>query len=286
MSGRWVKWAICGGLVVAAVGCNRNTVRQPQPPFSAGLAKTEPRPSLIESAFGRLPRSNPAVPQVPSEPVAVKPARKPNEPLKPETLVAMGDSKLERAFMEGTTSVERDAFLDAARHDYQQALNRSPKNEAALLGLAKLYAKSGDRTRAVETFQTAIDNNPRNHALVHQMAAIQVQFADWAGAVAACQTALRLDPENRTYHKTLGYCQAQLGQWDEAFDTLCKVMPEAQARYFLGRVLVDHGQLDQAKKQIQAALTLDPQYNLARQTLTDLEAGKLTPPVMQAGHQQ
>lgn len=281
MDGRWKRWA-CGGLMAAAVvGCNRNEVNAPRatPEFAAVGEK----PGLLHQAFGTHPKFMPKAPTEPSVPVRT--ARKPNEPAKPNTYVALAEADVEAAFMEGRSSVERDQFIDAARHKYQSALKADPKNAAALTGLAKLYARIGDREHAVATLRSAVEANPKDHELPHKMASVQVQFADWPGAADSCRLALRLDPENRVYHKTLGYCQAQLGQWDEAFATLLKAMPEAQARYFLGRVMLDLGQTDQGRQLIQAAAEMDPEYKLARQTLEDLSGGRVVPqePVVQAG---
>lgn len=282
MDGRWKRWA-CGGVIAAAVvGCNRNEVRAPvaTPEFAA----VNEKPSLIQQAFGTHPKF---VPKPPADATAVpvKVARNPNEPAKPETHVALAEADFEAAFMEGRSAVERDQFLDAARHKYQLALKADPKNKAALTGLARLYAKIDDRQHAVATLQTAVQAHPKDHELAHKLAGVQVQFADWAGAAESCRLALRLDPENRSYHKTLGYCQAQLGQWDEAFATLLKTMPEPQARYFLGRVMLDLGQTDQGKQLIAAAAAMDPEYKLAKQTLDDMTAGRLNrqEPVTQAG---
>lgn len=282
MDGRWKRWA-CGGLMAAAVvGCNRNEVRPPATPEFAAVGE---KPSLIQQAFGTTPKFTPKPPGESAIPVRV--ARKPNEPAKPETQVALAEADVEAAFMENYSAVERDQFIDAARHKYQLALKADPKNAGALVGLARLYARIGDREHAVATLQTAIQAHPKDHEIAHKLATVQVQFADWSGAVESCRLALRNDPENRTYHKTMGYCQAQLGQWDDAFATLLKAMPESQARYFLGRVMLDHGQTEQGKQLIAAAAAMDPEYKLAKQTLDDMSAGKLNrqEPVMQAGFQ-
>src|SRR5437868_584775 len=138
MDGRWKRWA-CGGLIAAAVGCNRNEVRTPTatPEFAAVGEK----PSLLQQAFGTSPKF---VPKAPPEAVPIRTARKPNEPTKPETFVALAEADFEAAFMEGRSATERDQFIDAARHQYQLALKTDPKNTAALAGLARLYARIGD----------------------------------------------------------------------------------------------------------------------------------------------
>jgi tetratricopeptide (TPR) repeat protein len=276
MDGRWKRWA-CAGLIAGAVGCNtsRNQTR-PAP----GLPTSQGRPSLLSKAFPS--KFNP---QPPAEPVVAKTSHKPGEPLKPETEVAFAKAKVEAAFMEGRSAVERDQFLDAARQGYQRALKTDPKNKPALLGLADLYAKVGDKDHAIAEYRAMLKLYPKDHQLAHHMAVAQVQFSDWSGAAESCQFALSLDPENRTYHKTLGYCQAQLNQWDDALASMMKVMPEPKARYFLGRVLIDLKRVDEGRQQIQMAASMDPQYQDAREFLAQLDTSRTGKPdqVRQAG---
>lgn len=273
MAGRW-KLVLCGGLVAGAAGCNRQET-------VPGPFAMPPQPTSSPSFFSKTPGPPPT-----PEPVASERKGPPSA----DTLAAFADAQTEAAFMDGRPAVERDHLLDAARQQYQKALDTDPKNKAALTGLANLYAKGGDRERAVAVLRTTIQHHPKDHQLAHRMAAVQARFGDWQGASESCRQALAVDPENRSYHKTLGYCQAQLGRWDEAFGSLMRVMPEAQARYFLGRVLIDLQRFDDAKEQMQLALQLDPQNQVAKQVLTDIEAGRVVVPkaeqVQQAGFHQ
>jgi tetratricopeptide (TPR) repeat protein len=277
MDGRWKRWA-CAGLIAGAVGCNTSRNQTQTPP---GLPTSQGRPSLLSKAFPSKFEPKPP----PAEPVVVKSSHKPGEPLKPETEVAFAKAKVEAAFMEGKSAVERDQLLDAARQGYQRALKADPKNKLARLGLAEMYATVGDREHAVAEFQAALKLYPKDHQLAHQMAVAQVRFSDWSGAAESCQYALSLDPENRTYHKTLGYCQAQLGRWDESLASMMKVMPEAKARYFLGRVLIDLKRVDEGRQQIQMAASMDPQFQVAREYLAELNTPRTgkPEPVRQAG---
>jgi tetratricopeptide (TPR) repeat protein len=283
MSGRWKRWAAVA--VVGAAGCNRQAVNPPNPVVPVAQAE---KPSLFESTFGSKPAFTPHRP--PAEQIPVREARRPGQPLKTETEIEMATAEVQAAFMEvpeqsqdGTGRIrksaeERDRLLDVARSRYQRVLAGDPKNLAALYGLANLYTLSGNQERAVATIQQAVAAHPKDHQVAFTKAKIHARFGDWPAAAEACQLALSLDPENRTYTKTLGYCQSQLGQWDDAFGTLMKVMKEHEARYFLGRALIDAGQADRGRQQIemaaQMAMQTDPGYQLARQFLTDMDAGR------------
>ena len=276
MDGRWKRWA-CAGLIAGAVGCNRNAVQQPPAP---GLPFNQDKPSLLERTFGARPSFTPQAPEVP-EPV-VRDARDPDAPPGPEFFVALGDTFAGAAFMEGKSAVERDQLIDNSRRHYQTALKGDPGHKGALLGLAKLYARCGDKERMAAAFQAALKHSPKDHDLAHKMAAAQVQVEDYAGAAQSCAYALSLDPENRTYLRTLGYCQAKTGQWQQAGETLMRVMPEAKARYFLGRVLIDQDRLAEGRQMIQMAAAQDPELQAARDFLTELDAGRPTGGVQQA----
>jgi tetratricopeptide (TPR) repeat protein len=263
MDGRWTKWA-CAGLVAGAVGCNRNAV---QPPPTPALPGFQQKPSLLEQAFGTHPKFTPQAPPAPEPPVYTE--HKPGEPLKPESECQLAAAEVSAAFMDGKSAVDRDRLLDSARQRYQRALKTDPNHKGAVVGLAELYARSGNRDRAIATFQEAMKQFPKDHDLAHKMAAVQIKFKDWAGAVQSCQYALSVDPENRTYTRTLGYCQAQLGQYQMAGETLMKMMPEAKARYFLGRILIDQNREAEGRQMIQTALSQDPTLEAAKDFLAE-----------------
>lgn len=267
------RWAAVGLLTASVLtGCNRHATlpNENTPLTPPGEKSSFPEVSKYfgskdtAAAYGRPPES----------PVQPRTKAKPGEPLKPETEVALAATEVEAAFAEGRTAVERDQLLDSARQRYQRALKKQPKNAEAMLGLAKLYAAAGDKERAVEMYRAAMKANPKDHALVHKLAGTQATFGDWTGAVETCRAALAMDPENRSYQKTLAFNLAQLGQWDEAYATLAKVMAEAEARYFLGRMLYDQDKAGEAREQMEFALRADPQYAVASQFIADLDAGK------------
>jgi tetratricopeptide (TPR) repeat protein len=249
------------------VGCKNSGVQPPTP----AIPGYQEKPSLLEQAFGGHPKFTPQAPPAPEPPV--EQARKPGEPLKPETECVLAAAEVEAAFMEGRSAVDRDRLLDSARQKYQRALKTEPNHKGAMAGLAELYAKSGNKDRAIATFQEALKHSPKDHNLAYKMAVMQANFQDWAGAAQSCQYALSLDPENRTYTRTFGYCQAQLGQFQQAGETLMKVMPEANTRYFLGRVLIDQNRMAEGRQMIQMAASQDPQFQQAQEFLAQLDSG-------------
>ena len=254
---RRLKLLSLGAVVVT--GCKTT----PPGPPAAQLPGTGPAARAFD------PSKPPA--GVPYSAAVPRPERRAGAPLKPDTQAILAEVDYNAA-LEQQTTVERDRLLDSARQKYMMALKGDPKHVGAAVGLARLYAATGDKEAAIHAMQAVCQQHPQSHELAHKLAAIEYQFGDYSAAGRDCQTALQGDPKNRQYLKTYALCQAQLNEWDAAFGTLVntQTMTQAQARYFLGRTLLDLGRADEGKAQIAESLRLDPNYQLAAQTLDDL----------------
>jgi tetratricopeptide (TPR) repeat protein len=194
-------------------------------------------------------------------------------PANPETYAILANVQVESAFNEQTIEASREALLDQARQGYNKALQLDPKNKTALLGLAKYYVRLGDREKAVETYKKYFASYPKDKDVAHEVALAHAQWKDWAGAAAWCEFALKIDPESLSIRKTMAFCLARAGKWDEGFAVMCQVMPEAQARYLMARVLEHQKQPEASRMQLQLALKADPAYAPARDFLAELDEG-------------
>ena len=262
---RFRRWWLSGCLVVGALGCNRNSVQHPwgqgttAQPITGMPMTTAPQKSFWGSSNSK--------PQIPVE-VATDSERK--SPAKPETLALLANVQLESALNEETQQANREALLDAARQGYQKALQLDSKNKVALTGLAKYYVRVGEREKAVETYKRYLSIYPKDKDVAHEVALAHAQWKDWAGAAAWCDFALKIEPENLSIRKTMAFCLARGGKWEEGFHVMCQVMPEAQARYLMARVLDHQNQADACRMQLQLAIKADPTYVAAREFLTEL----------------
>jgi Flp pilus assembly protein TadD len=264
MDGRRIRrWWLSGCLIVGALGCsNRNTV---QPPFnSAQPISGVPMASKPKSFWSGLSSK-------PTAPVEVSAEVDSNAPAKPETHAILANAQVDSAFNEETPPASREALLDQARQGYQRALKLDPKNKPALLGLAKYYVRLNEREKAIETYKRYFAAYPKDKDVAHEVAMAHAQWKDWAGATAWCEFALKIDPENLSIRKTMAFCLARAGKWDEGFAAMCQVMPEAQARYLMARVLEHQNQPEASRMQLQLALQADPAYIPAREFLVELD---------------
>jgi tetratricopeptide (TPR) repeat protein len=253
-------------LIFGAAGCSRNEVGSPlQPNYNGAQPMTG-----VPTTTAKKPFWGNSTPKI--EPVEVVAENREEGPPRPETYVAFADVQVEAAFDEKVPAANRAALLDSAREGYQKALQVDPRCKGAFLGLARYYSRLGDTTKSVEYFKTYLTFYPNDTDVAHEVALAHAKWKDFAGAIAWCKFALNLDRENLAVRKTMAFCLTREGKWEEGFHTMCEVMPEAQARYLMARVLEHQSQPDKARLQLQLALKADPTYQEAREFLAELEA--------------
>jgi tetratricopeptide (TPR) repeat protein len=266
MDGRRIRrWWLSGCLVVGTLGCSSTRNNTNVPPFFSDAKPLTGMPVASKSkSFWGWSNDKPAV-------TAEVAAADYDAPAKPETHAILANAQVDSAFNEETPTASREALLDQARQGYQKALKMDPKNKVALNGLAKYYVRLGEREKAVETYKRYFAAHPRDKEVAHEVALAHAQWKDWAGAAAWCEFALKIDPENLSIRKTMAFCLARAGKWDEGFAVMCQVMPEAQARYLMARVLEHQGQLDACRLQLQLAIQADPAHIASREFLVELD---------------
>jgi tetratricopeptide (TPR) repeat protein len=258
-------------LFLGALGCSRKEVRTPfDQTFPSGTQPITGVPMTTAKKPFWGGSNKPATPVQ----VATEPRKK--GPPETDTIVAFADVQLEAALDEKTPPANRESLLDSARRGYQKALQQDPKSHRGLLGLARYYSRIGDTAKAVEMYKQYLTLYPTDKDVAHEVAMAHAKWKDWAGAVAWCQFTLKIDPENLAVRKTMAFCLARDNKWEKGFEVMLEVMPEAQARYLIARVLEHQNQPEKARLQVQMALNADPNFADAREFLMELDA-VLTP---------
>lgn len=256
MDGRTIRrWCVAACLLTAALGCKSSKQQNligPMPEGGTAMVNMPLSGGGSKSLWGGS--SAPAA----SMPVEVADNSK-KGPASAESLVAIADVQLEAALDDKTAAGSKEQLLDTARKGYQKALQRDPKSKAALQGMARFYARVGERDKALEMYKKCLTLHPEA-GIAHEVAIAHARWKDWNGAVAWCEYALKIDPENRAVKKDLGFLLALAGKWDQAFERLTQIMPEAQARHNLAGMLDQMGHHEASKAQLQLALKADPNY--------------------------
>jgi tetratricopeptide (TPR) repeat protein len=105
--------------------------------------------------------------------------------------------------------------LDAARHDYEQALKTDPNNVDTLLALAAIAQRQGRSADADRYQQRAIDADPRDPAA--QAAVLGgASGGDQLANESRLKSALAAQPESGPLNFALGNLYARQGRWSEA----------------------------------------------------------------------
>jgi tetratricopeptide (TPR) repeat protein len=280
MDGKRMAKLAAAGLLAAAAGCKSTDQT------TSGL--TAQLPGQGESRWARVfgpPKPPGPLPPPPLETAAASGDKK--KGISPETLTTFAKVQVDAAFLE-RPQAETDQLLDEARTRYQKVLTKDPKNAEALRGLAELYTRARDKEKAIATYQTLVAAHPKDHGAAHAMALACASFDEWVAALGAAEYALSLDPENRRYQKTYGKCLVWAGQADRALEAFVKVMPEAEARFTLGKLLMQGGQPELGRQQLDLAVKADPSFEPAREALAKFDSPAAAPqpePVQQTNYE-
>jgi Tfp pilus assembly protein PilF len=105
--------------------------------------------------------------------------------------------------------------LQGAHKSYAAALDADPLNLDALLGLATIEARTGNRMLAQNHYRRALDIDPRNATALAGLAATS-EFARAEGAESRLRADLAINPASAALHFTLGNLYATQARWGEA----------------------------------------------------------------------
>lgn len=173
-------------------------VASPPPPAAAPIETPAKKPAVV----AQLP---PRVPPAPATSVETTPRAAPSVHPKVESAYA--------AYVAGN--------LEAARADYQQALNEDPANRDATLGLAAIDLRSGRLEAAEAGYLRLLQADPRDAEAQAALIALRGARLDPLAAESRLKSMLAVDPRAHALNFALGNQLAQQGRW-----------AEAQAQYF------------------------------------------------------
>jgi tetratricopeptide (TPR) repeat protein len=131
---------------------------------------------------------------------------------------------------------------------------------------------SGDLDAAIEYYTRSIEIVPTAEAFTFRGWAYSYR-GDYERAIAECKRAIEVDPEFGNPYNDIGAYLIEMGRPEEAIGWLQKAMsaPRYEPRHYphfnLSRVYVKQGKIQEAIREIRAALALEPGYVLARKEL-------------------
>lgn len=259
MDVRWSKLLV-GGVLTASVGC---TMLPKQP----GMEAFQQTPQS-QSVTQKVPPQVAAAAQVAAAP------QPPKQQLKPSTILTMGALKEQAAEDKNRPAAETEQYRYQARLDYLKAIQMEPKLASAYLALARSYAATDERDKALATFRRATAANPSDATIWFEQGTTLARWKEWPAAVESLQKAVQLSPENKTYGRLLGLTLARAGRYEEAYYALGQVAGEAEARTYIARMLKHTNRPDECRQQLELALKSNSEFTPARELMAELNGAK------------
>jgi tetratricopeptide (TPR) repeat protein len=157
---------------------------------------------------------------------------------------------LERAYV-ARGFVHLDARrLEAARADFERAVELNPRSPDAHLGRGVLRLRGGALNEALDDLDLAIALDPRYASAYDKRCVVKMALRSPAKAIADCEKAVALDPRNNEAWINTGVVYRSLGRTADAaasYERALELRPEnASAHYNYGVLLLESGRRDEA----------------------------------------
>ncbi|MCC6423061.1 MAG: tetratricopeptide repeat protein [Phycisphaerales bacterium] len=164
--------------------------------------------------------------------------------------------------------------IDKAQHEAQLAVNINPDSAPSWVNLGAAMALKNDLSGARIAYQRAIEVNPSDAVPHAAMGGLLGQLGQLAEARRHCLLAIELDGEQPTAWLNLGTIDAAEEKWPDARKHLARAVElaprDVRARTNYAIALILTGEPSMAESQLQLALSIDPAFPPARQTLQQL----------------
>jgi tetratricopeptide (TPR) repeat protein len=172
----------------------------------------------------------------------------------------------------GNLLAEQGRLADAAAH-FQRALQINPRDARTHIALGATLQELGQHDQAISHFRQAVAINPSNADAHFNLANALAMQGDLRQAVAHYRQSLLIRPEDADAHCNLGTALLQLGIPGEALTHLREATRidsrHWRAYVMLGKLYLDQGKREPATENLQRALEIQPDSQLARQLLQE-----------------
>ncbi|MEL6105415.1 MAG: trypsin-like peptidase domain-containing protein [Planctomycetota bacterium] len=171
---------------------------------------------------------------------------------------------------------------DAARGDFQDALEINGDFAEAQYGLATIASFEGDDEAAIELYTDAIRNDPGNVTYLNDRGFSRHALGQYVKAKKDFESALHHDSISVAATCGKAYCEAELGETESALNTISSVLDyvtdDPQAMYYCGVLMRRTENHEAAVHYFQLTTELDPDYSWAHYflgvSLLDLNNGR------------
>jgi Flp pilus assembly protein TadD len=162
---------------------------------------------------------------------------------------------------------EQSNNYDAARAQYEKALELEPKNYDVLLSYAHMNDRAGKFDEAAKLYQRAIAAQPKQPTAYNDLGLCLARVNRYDEAVKNLNKAIEMQPQKALYRNNLATVLVQQNKLNEAVTQLSAVNPPAVAHYNVAFLLQRRGDMNAATQHMTTAAQLDPSFVAARQWL-------------------
>ncbi len=140
--------------------------------------------------------------------------------------------------------------LEAARADFERAVELNPRSPDAHLARGTLRLRSGALNEALDDLDLAVALDPRYASAYDKRCVVKMGLGRPAQALADCEKAVALEPRNHEAWINIGVVYRSLGRAADAaasYERALELRPEnASAHYNYGVLLLESGRRDEA----------------------------------------
>lgn len=162
---------------------------------------------------------------------------------------------------------EQSNNFDAAKSQYEKALETEPKNYEVLLSYAHMNDRAGKFDEAAKLYQRAIAAQPKQPTAYNDLGLCLARVNRYDEAVKHLNKAIEMQPQKALYRNNMATVLVQQNKLNEAVTQLSAVNPPAVAHYNVAFLLQRRGDMNAATQHMTTAAQLDPSFVAARQWL-------------------
>jgi tetratricopeptide (TPR) repeat protein len=158
--------------------------------------------------------------------------------------------------------LERQQREPEARRLLEDTAQARPQAVEPLVDLAQMEERAGNRGSAIDAYRRALARAPDNPILMNNLAFLLAGDPETREeAVTLAEKAVARAPDSAVVADTLGWALFQKGELGRAEELLTRVAKAApglgEVRYHLGMVYAKQGKIEEARRELEAALKAD-----------------------------
>ncbi|WP_437191877.1 tetratricopeptide repeat protein [Planctomicrobium sp. SH527] len=179
-------------------------------------------------------------------------------------------AKLKLAY--GRMMEESGDYVEA-RKNYEAVIDLQPKNEEAILGIARLHLLNGEVEQAEQGFRRVVKQNPSSAAAQFGLGEFFASQKRWKEASESLTKAMLAEPDQSQYRYALAVALVHCGDVDSALPHFIRTVGDAEAHYNVGMILQQDGKLADAERQFSLAVAKKPDFTAAQEWLAQVQSG-------------